>query len=181
MYRQIWVSTNNQKYQHILWRSEINQPIEEYKLTTVTYGIAPASFLAIRTLFEIANECQDNQISKIIKDDFYMDDLLTGSDTKEECKSVQRRISAHLEKYGFHLRKWCSNSMDIIETVEKSNQNEVIDIDKEENQEPAPSTSCCASSSLLPAALPWCSSSDISKGNTQETAYLILLIKIVPI
>ncbi|XP_037959436.1 uncharacterized protein LOC119688843 [Teleopsis dalmanni] len=133
MYRQIWVSKNDQKYQHILWRSEINQPIEEYKLTTVTYGIAPASFLAIRTLFEIANECQDNQISKIIKDDFYMDDLLTGGDTKEECKSVRLRISAHLEKYGFHLRKWCSNSMDIIETVEKSKDNEVIDIDKEES------------------------------------------------
>ncbi|XP_037930880.1 uncharacterized protein LOC119665718 [Teleopsis dalmanni] len=133
MYRQIWVSKNDQKYQHILWRSEINQPIEEYKLTTVTYGIAPASFLAIRTLFEIANECQDNQISKIIKDDFYMDDLLTGGDTKEECKSVRLRISAHLEKYGFHLRKWCSNSMDIVETVEKSKDNEVIDIDKEES------------------------------------------------
>ncbi|XP_037932509.1 uncharacterized protein LOC119667290 [Teleopsis dalmanni] len=121
------------KYQDILWTSEINQPIKEYKLTTVTYGIAPASFLAIRTLFEIANECQDNQISKIIKDDFYMDDLLTGGDTKEECKSVRLRISAHLEKYGFHLRKWCSNSMDIIETVEKSKDNEVIDIDKEES------------------------------------------------
>ncbi|XP_037942274.1 uncharacterized protein LOC119675157 [Teleopsis dalmanni] len=37
------------------------------------------------------------------------------------------------------------------------------------DQEPAPSTSSCASSPILPASSPWCSSSDISEGNTQET------------
>ncbi|XP_050548421.1 uncharacterized protein LOC126910069, partial [Daktulosphaira vitifoliae] len=41
MYRQIWVSKDHQDLQWILWRSQPDQPIEEFRLKTVTYGTSP--------------------------------------------------------------------------------------------------------------------------------------------
>lgn len=96
MFRQIRVAEQDQQYQCILWRENPDDPIEEYKLTTVTYGTASAPFLAIKTLQEIGNHCQNPTIAQIIKNDFYMDDLLTGADTLQECKEYQVEVSSHL-------------------------------------------------------------------------------------
>ncbi|XP_036335364.1 uncharacterized protein LOC118745796 [Rhagoletis pomonella] len=82
MYRQIKVAESDQDYQRILWREAKEGPIGECKLQTVTYGTASAPFLATRTLQEIAKSCEPYNylLSNIIKNDFYMDDLMTGAD-----------------------------------------------------------------------------------------------------
>lgn len=54
MYKQIRIEENQQKFQMILWRNSSNERIKTYTLTTVTFGVAPSPFLAIRTLREIA-------------------------------------------------------------------------------------------------------------------------------
>ncbi|XP_037807268.1 uncharacterized protein LOC119600793 [Lucilia sericata] len=54
-----------------------------------------------------------------------MDDLLTGADTLQECKK-------HLEKFGFHLRKWISNKYDIVRSDSTAENNEVLDIQEDE-------------------------------------------------
>nr|XP_037875909.1 uncharacterized protein LOC119630468 [Bombyx mori] len=54
MYRQIQCSTEHQNYQKILWRSSPDQRLREYQLTTVTYGMKAAPFLAMMTLKQLA-------------------------------------------------------------------------------------------------------------------------------
>ncbi|XP_037929250.1 uncharacterized protein LOC119663716, partial [Teleopsis dalmanni] len=93
MYRQIKIHKADQSYQHIIWRSNKNSSLKEYKLTTVTYGTASVPCLAVRTLVEIANNCSNKKLAEIIKEDFYMDDLLTGADTVTECKNIKKEIS----------------------------------------------------------------------------------------
>ncbi|GFY07772.1 integrase catalytic domain-containing protein [Trichonephila clavipes] len=44
MYCQILVADEDQKYQQILWRNNSSENIRTYKLKTVTYGLASASF-----------------------------------------------------------------------------------------------------------------------------------------
>ena len=105
MYRQIKVAEKDQGYQHILWRENRKEAIKEYKLTTVTYGTASAPFLAVRALFYIADNCPNKNIQDIIKEDFYMDDLLSGADTIHECETIQQEVSSQLSTYGFNLRK----------------------------------------------------------------------------
>jgi len=51
MYRQITVHQDDRNLQRILWRDK--QEIKEYRLNTVTYGLACAPFLAIRTLRQL--------------------------------------------------------------------------------------------------------------------------------
>ncbi|XP_072766489.1 uncharacterized protein [Anoplolepis gracilipes] len=69
--------------QTILWRENPEQPVKMFELLTVTYGTKSASFLATKCLHELATlEKEKFPIaSKIVFTDFYMDDLLTGSDT----------------------------------------------------------------------------------------------------
>ncbi|XP_043867339.1 uncharacterized protein LOC122757838 [Drosophila mojavensis] len=94
MYRQIKVAKADQEYQYILWRDDPKMPIKEYKLTTVTYGTSAAPFLAVRCLQELANQhCQgNNQLMRTIKEDFYMDDLITGGDSIEDCINTQTAL-----------------------------------------------------------------------------------------
>ncbi|XP_043501597.1 uncharacterized protein LOC122523779 [Polistes fuscatus] len=44
MYRQIIIDPRDRKYQTILWRRQESDPVKTYRLNTVTYGTASASF-----------------------------------------------------------------------------------------------------------------------------------------
>lgn len=86
MYRQILIDESQRKLQRIFWRNHDEEEIKMFELSTVTYGTAPASFLAIRSLQEIARIEQDNMplgASRILSD-FYVDDLMTGANTIQE-------------------------------------------------------------------------------------------------
>lgn len=44
MYRHIWVSEEQRPLQRILWRNELNEKVEIYKLITVTFVLASSLF-----------------------------------------------------------------------------------------------------------------------------------------
>ncbi|KAK9685567.1 putative peptidase (DUF1758) [Popillia japonica] len=54
MYRQVWIDEEQRKYQKILWQENPSDELKSYTLNTVTFGMAAAPFLAIRSLVEIA-------------------------------------------------------------------------------------------------------------------------------
>jgi hypothetical protein len=56
MYRQISVDPQDRDLQRILWRYSTDEPIQEYRLTTVTYGTSSLSFLATRCLKKLADD-----------------------------------------------------------------------------------------------------------------------------
>ncbi|XP_050513612.1 uncharacterized protein LOC126889394 [Diabrotica virgifera virgifera] len=96
MYRQVLVNEDDCQVQKIIWRADSNEGLKCYKLNTVTYGTASAPYLAVRSLLQVAEDNKRDYplASKIIKGDFYMDDLLSSSDTdtKEEIK-IQKDVS----------------------------------------------------------------------------------------
>lgn len=122
MYRQVLISTSQRHLQQILWRSEAFQPLTSYSLNTVTYGTAAASFLATRCLTQLAEEYSEKfpKASSIIARDFYVDDLLTGSDSIPELIAHCQQIIQILSSGCFPLRKWISNESSILEAVQQS-------------------------------------------------------------
>jgi len=115
MYRQILVADEDQSYQQIVWRYNTNDQIRTYKLKTVTYGLASSSFLATRCIKEIALKyTHDTNIARILLEDIYMDDILSGSDNVTSAISTCKEIVAVLHSHGFHLRKWNSNSPEFL-------------------------------------------------------------------
>ncbi|XP_025836570.1 uncharacterized protein LOC112906526 [Agrilus planipennis] len=122
MYRQILVDESQRNLQLILWRPNQNRDVDCFRLNTITYGTAAASFLATRCLNQLALE-HENQFpleSHLIKNDFYMDDLLTGSNSETELMAIQGNISKILKSAGFELCKWTSNSQTVIENINKN-------------------------------------------------------------
>ena len=116
MYRQVLLDPTQRNFQRILWKESLTAEVEEYILNTVTYGLAPSLFNAIRCLHQLAKDYQDEHlvISSIILRDFYVDDLLTGGENLEEVKSIKNIISKILESGCFELRKWKSNCSSLI-------------------------------------------------------------------
>ncbi|XP_060858122.1 uncharacterized protein LOC132935520 [Metopolophium dirhodum] len=121
MFRQIKIAREDWDLQRIVWRSSPKELLRLYQLTTVTYGMTPASFLSTYCLIELAKsaEKQFPCASKVIAEDFYMDDLMTGADTEDDCCQLQREVSTVLDSAKLPLRKWCSNSEFVLQNMSK--------------------------------------------------------------
>lgn len=119
MYRQIWLRKEDQRFHKLLWIDANENQIQEFQLKTVTFGTASAAYLAIKSLQQLAkDEASKYPIaSQIALRDFYVDDLLTGTDTPEEAIILQDQISNLLGAGGFQLRKWVTNDENVLQQI----------------------------------------------------------------
>nr|XP_044248571.1 uncharacterized protein LOC123002459 [Drosophila takahashii] len=112
MYRQVMVDEADRNFQLIVWRRDpLRSTLKIFKLNTVTYGTSPAPYLAIRCLNRLGEIAQDScpKAAKVIQNDFYVDDLLTGARSVEDLLSLRDEVSQVLQEAGFELAKWFSN------------------------------------------------------------------------
>ncbi|CAI6358266.1 unnamed protein product [Macrosiphum euphorbiae] len=86
MFRQIQVHEEDQQFQGIVWRDDSSKPIQSYRLSIVTYGLITSPYHALRVLKQLALDEQDNYPigSKILLNDFYVDEVMTGGDNLSE-------------------------------------------------------------------------------------------------
>jgi len=119
MYRQIMVHPLDRDLQRILWRYSSDEPIQEYQLNTVTYGTASAPYLATRCLKKLAddNKCHHPTSAQVLRNDFYVDDLLSCTSTLEEAINLQQELTSMLNTAGFTLRKWTSNHPSFLDNI----------------------------------------------------------------
>ncbi|XP_043504537.1 uncharacterized protein LOC122525681 [Polistes fuscatus] len=99
-------------------------------LNTVTYGTASVSFLATRTLHQLASD-EFNRFPRAaiaLKEDFYVDDLLTGARTVKEAKQVRDELISITAGAGMHLRQWASNCAEILKDLDTADNN-IINLD----------------------------------------------------
>lgn len=101
MYRQIQLDEYDQNFQRILWINEITNKVEEYQLTTVTYGTGAAPYLAIQTVIHHAEKFE-NKFPKacetIIKDS-YVDDVVSGCDDLKAAIKLQEEVTYILAEF----------------------------------------------------------------------------------
>ncbi|XP_050684778.1 uncharacterized protein LOC126979511 isoform X3 [Leptidea sinapis] len=114
-YRQHLVTSPQRCLQQILWRESPRTPLKTYVLNTVTYGTASAPFLATRCLLQLAHDCNNKAIQFTIEHDFYVDDYLSGSSSVEEAIHQCREVIAVLQSAQYNLRKWHSNSVEVMQ------------------------------------------------------------------
>ncbi|XP_025262293.1 uncharacterized protein LOC112637250 [Camponotus floridanus] len=124
MYRQILVHPDDRDLQRILWRQNRTDDVQEYRLNTVTYGLACAPFLAIRTLRQLADDEEPaNPAGAVaLRRDCYVDDIVTGASTLSEAVEKQRQLRRLCTAGGFPLRKWASNHQRILEEIPREHQ-----------------------------------------------------------
>lgn len=131
MYRQVEVCHDDANFQRIVWRNDKNMALKHYKLVTVTYGTSSAPFQATRCLRELANLNVDKfpNASRAIAEHFYVDDLLSGSSSVDATITLCKDIMKILNSAGFPLRKWASNSIEVLKALPGNNsENFLIDV-----------------------------------------------------
>ncbi|XP_067614542.1 uncharacterized protein [Eurosta solidaginis] len=122
MYRQIWVNENHTKFQRIVHRTSPNDPISLYELKTVTFGVNCVPYLAIRTLLQLADDVSNSHptAANILREYMYAYDVLAGGHTITSTIKARDEIRQVLHSAGFPLRKWTSNSEDILRNIPKA-------------------------------------------------------------
>lgn len=131
MFNQIKVDKSQWDCQRIFWRENPNEPLKEYWLTVVTFGLTASAYLSVRCVLQVAREAQQEspEAAKIIERDFYMDDCVTGADTERKAIEIAKEIDKVLLSAGFVLCKWKSNSkrvLDALNTSENEQQSMVF-------------------------------------------------------
>lgn len=117
MYLQVLVREDERKYQRVVWRK--NDRVETFQLNTLAFGVSSSSFLAIRTLHQLANdECRVfPRAVEILKTHLYVDNLLSGANDIDEARLIRDDITALLARGGFNIRQWASNDERIIKDM----------------------------------------------------------------
>ncbi|XP_055622473.1 uncharacterized protein LOC129766046 [Toxorhynchites rutilus septentrionalis] len=117
MYRQVQVHSSDAPLQRILWRFSPSDPLLTYELQTVTYGLVPSSFLATRTLQQLAED--DGDVYPLgaaaLRKSFYVDDYIGGADSIPEAIELRNELTKLLARGGFPLRKWTSNKLEVLQ------------------------------------------------------------------
>lgn len=111
MYRQILVHPADRNYQRILHQKDNSSPIRDYCLTTVTFGVNCAPFLAIRTLKQLAVDSKSKLplAAAVIENESYVDDILSGGFSIEEAILKRQQLITALNSAGFPLKKITAN------------------------------------------------------------------------
>ncbi|XP_071580935.1 uncharacterized protein [Temnothorax nylanderi] len=132
MYRQIKVHKNQRPLQTIWWRDRKTGKVIRCWLMTVTYGTGPATFLATRSLKQLAH---DEQASfpvtvLVLLEDTYIDHVISGASTKEEVITLQSELTQLMKRGGIDLHKWATNCKDVSFT-----QCDVVDLTKTDRKQ----------------------------------------------
>lgn len=126
MYRQIWVDPTQRRHQCILWRRP-NGDLVTFKLNTITYGTASASFLAVRCLIELAKTHPEFKLAaRAILTASYIDDVVTGAASVAEAKQLVYELIELFGKACLPLRKWCSNSKEVLELIPEDQREPLV-------------------------------------------------------
>lgn len=105
--------------QRIVWRRDEAEPIQEYQLNTVTYGLACAPILAIRSLRQLAMDEKDRYPlgAAVLRCNVYVDDILMGADTLTEARDLQLQVIQICKAGGFPLKKWSATDPELLEDI----------------------------------------------------------------
>lgn len=118
MYRQIIVTKAHRQFQRIVWQDE-HANLQDFELSTVTYGTSCAPYLAVRTLNQLAldEERRFPMASSHTLTDMYVDDFISGANTIEEAEKLRKEMVDMFKSGGFNLRKWSTNCEIILNQI----------------------------------------------------------------
>ena len=108
MYRAILLSEQDRDLHQFVWRSDPKAPIEDFRMTRVTFGVSSSSFIANMCVKQNASDFATRypRAAKVVEKSFYVDDCLTGADSIQEAVELQHELQKLFDKGGFLLQKW---------------------------------------------------------------------------
>ena len=119
MYRAIELTPSDRDLHRFVWRSNSTEPLVDYRMTRVTFGVSASAFAANMSVKQnaIDHAAEYPQAANVVQTSFYVDDCLTGANTIDEAIELQRQLHDLFAKGGFLLRKWTSSDSTVMEHI----------------------------------------------------------------
>ena len=115
---QIELDDSDQDVHRFFWRKDREDSVRVMKFVRVTFGIKCSPFLLSATIKHHLSLCPPSFVVSELSENLYVDDLLSGTDSKTEVQELFTEAKRVLSKAGMELTKWKSNDDFIIgETV----------------------------------------------------------------
>ena len=119
MYREVLLHPEDQPLHRFIWREDEQSNWKEFQMTRVTFGVAASPYLAVKTLQQASEDFGEDypEAQWHLTHSFYVDDLLGGADTPQEALQLYENLCMILSKACFSLRKWRSNSTEVLKKI----------------------------------------------------------------
>ena len=116
MYRAIKLTPSDRDYHRFVWRKIRTEPLMDYRMTRLTFGVSASSYAANMAVRQNAMDfgIQYPLAAQKVYEAFYVDDGLTGADSIPEAIHLQKQLQELFQKGGFILRKWNSNEPEVL-------------------------------------------------------------------
>ena len=119
MYRGIELALSDRDLHRFVWRKKTNEPLGDFRMTRVTFSVSTSSFAANMAVKQNASDfAMDFPLAyDAVKDNFYVDDGLTGADSVEETVKLYEQLRNLFDKADLLLRKWNSSEPQVLEHI----------------------------------------------------------------
>ena len=121
----IAISPEHRDYLRFLW---INDPssedphIQVLRFTRVVFGLMSSPFILNATLKHHVNQyayVDPNFVNEVMRS-LYVDDFASGSRDVMSALQLSTKVKTRLSDGGFNMRKWTSNSQELMEKLQKN-------------------------------------------------------------
>ena len=106
MYRAVELIESDRDLHRFVWRSKMDEPLKDYRMTRVTFGVSASSFAANmsvkRNSLDYALEFPE--AADAVERAFYVDDCLAGANSVEETIVLRQQLQNLFAKGGFLLQ-----------------------------------------------------------------------------
>ena len=119
MYCAVQLTDSDKDLHRFVWRRNPDEPLQDYQMTRVTFGVSASSFAANIAVKQNALDfaLEFPQAAAAVEKSFYVDDVLTGADTVQEAIDLQAQLQELFSRGGFLLHKWNSRDPSVLQRL----------------------------------------------------------------
>ena len=99
MYRAVHLAPEDKDFHRFVWRSTPTDPLKDFRMTRVTFGVSASSFAAIKQN-ALDFEHKFPLASKVVEENIYVDDCLAGAHNINGALALHHQL---LKLWRFHV------------------------------------------------------------------------------
>lgn len=113
----MWLISSQVNFQRVLCRPTRDMPVQKY--VPAQFPLVKLLRRSVMTLLQLAkNEGQKFSVTeKRLRTDFYVDNLLSGTETKREARDLLQQMVELLKAGGFIPRKWAASDPELLNGI----------------------------------------------------------------
>lgn len=125
MFSQILMASDDKPSLRFLWRSDNQRPFDVYESPVLIFGAKSSPSIAGYCYRRTADEYAALDVARLMKEDTYVDDVVTGTNCTESAIELAQHITTALGHGGFQLNGWTSNA-EVVNKCLGGNENDQI-------------------------------------------------------